>query len=494
MSLILVVCIPFFASILGFIFSRLRNEWNFLGGLLTLYYAFRLFLAQRGRILAYPLGKIWGLEFKFQADNLSGFIILFISFLGFLSILYSLRYCRKMELERLRSYYLFLLLAIAGANGLLLSSNLFLLLFFWIFLSLVFYGFSGEKGVLIGIVLSIFLISGGVFLLFQQAGNTELIPNSPLNLLPLAFVLITFGVLVKILIIPFRFCWAETKKILPTPVMAFIPASLDKLLGIYLLTRISFYIFDIRSDWPLRNFLMLIGGMLILIGLVKAMRENELFSFLSLHSLTQTGYILLGIGTGTPIGIAGGIFHTVNNTLHQFGLFLTTGSVESWTKEREIERLGGLAKRMPLTFFAFLVSALGISDIPPLNGFFSKWLIYQGVWGLGRGFFIYLLVAVSGNVFTLFSFLRLTRAIFFGEIPKGWEKIREVGFSMWFPGVIIALLSLIFGIFAHSIPLKHLIYPSLPFSLLSPGAVQSVFTGFLLILGLIIGFIIYLRF
>ncbi|MEO0101612.1 MAG: proton-conducting transporter membrane subunit [candidate division WOR-3 bacterium] len=506
--LLLVVIIPILMAFLGLIIGRLRNELNFLGGLLTLYYSFRIFLIQKGRILEYPLGNVSGIEFKLQVDNLSGFILFFASLFGFLIIVYSLRYCRRMELLNLRSYYFYLLLTVGGANGVLLSNNLFLLLIFWGFLLAVLYGlfligkndpsYAWRKTLTI-IGTSDFLLLLGIILLFIRFGNVGIIPKSPLSLsdtyLLATFILITIGALAKAGAMPLHSWIPEAAKVLPASVMALIPASLDKLLGIYLLARVSIYIFDIRTNMVLRNFLMIIGAVTVLAAVMMAIIQKEAMRLLSFHAVSQVGYMVLGIGTGIPVGIAGGIFHMLNNALYKSGLFLTSGSVESWTKDTKLDNLGGLATKMPITFFSFLVCALAISGVPPLNGFFSKWLIYQGILELGREgnrlFVIYLIAAMIGSVLTLASFLKLTHALFLGERPKGLEKIREVGFSMWLPGAIIALLCLLFGIFAYLIPIRHFINPSLPYPVVTIGRYQPILATILILIGLLVGFTIY---
>lgn len=506
--LLLVIIIPILTAFFSFFIGRLRNELNFLGGLLTLYYSFRIFLNQRARILEYPLGNVLGIEFKLQADNLSSFILLFLSFFGFLIIIYSLRYCRRMELLNLRSYYFYLLLTVGGANGALLSNNLFLLLIFWGFLLAVLDGLFligkndpsyawGKTLTIIGT--SNFLLLLGVALLFIRVGNVEIIPTSPLSLsdryLLVSFILLTIGALAKAGAMPLHSWIPEAAKVLPASVMAFIPGSSDKLLGIYLLTRVSVYIFDIRTSMALRNLLMTIGAVTVLAAVLMAIIQKEAIRLLSFNAVSQVGYMVLGIGTGIPVGIAGGIFHMLNNALYKSGLFLTSGSVESWTHNTNLDNLGGLATKMPITFFSFLICALAISGFPPLNGFFSKCLIYQGILELGREgnrlFVIYLIAAMLGSVLTLVSFLSLTHALFLEERPKGLEKVREVGFSMWLPGVIIAFLCLIFGIFAYLIPIRHFINPSLPYPTITIGGDQSILAVILILINLLVGFIIY---
>ena len=276
----------------------------------------------------------------------------------------------------------------------------------------------------------------------------------------------------------------------------YIPASLDKLLGIYLLVRLSVYMFDVGSSVAVRNILMTVGSVTILSAVLMALVQKRMMKLLSFHAVSQVGYMVLGIGTGIPVGIAGGLFHMLNHSIYKAGLFLSAGSVEHWTKTDEIDKLGGLARQMPLTFISFLVCAFAISGVPPLNGFVSKWMVYQGVVGLAhegnRLFPVFLIAAMLGSVLTLASFMKLLHAVFFGQRPEPLAKVREVGFGMWLPSLLLATLCVAFGVFAYQLPLRGLVYPSLPLLVEPPGVWQPLLTTLLLLASLGIGVLIYL--
>ena len=122
--------------------------------------------------------------------------------------------------------------------------------------------------------------------------------------------------------------------------------------------------------------LALIGAATIIIAVMIAMVQHNLKKLLSYHAISQVGYMVLGIAPGTPVGIAGGVFHMLNHAIYKCCLFLCGGAVEQATGTAELERLGGLGKKMSITFAACLIAALSISGIPPLNGFVSKWMVY----------------------------------------------------------------------------------------------------------------------
>jgi formate hydrogenlyase subunit 3/multisubunit Na+/H+ antiporter MnhD subunit len=505
--LVLMLAIPALAGLLAYFFGRLRNEFCFIGAVGTLYYAVRLFLRSRRDVIEYVFARLGTLPLAFRLDAISGFILLFAALFCVLVVTFSFRYMRGRD--GTRGYYLYLLLGLACANGVLLAANLVVMLFFWGSLLVIVYGLLlvGREGsakvaakALVVVGLSDFVMLLGVALLLSRGGWVSVAPPAPLPLADsvtiLAFLLVAAGALGKAGSMPFHTWIPAAGETAPATVMAYIPASLDKLLGIYLLVRLSVCMFDVSSSLLVRNLLMGVGSVTILSAVLMALVQKRVMKLLSFHAVSQVGYMVLGIGTGIPVGIAGGLFHMLNNSIYKAGLFLSAGSVEHWAKTDEIDKLGGLARQMPLTFISFLACALAISGVPPLNGFVSKWMVYQGVIGLAhegnRLFPVFLIAAMLGSVLTLASFMKLLHAIFLGQRPEPLAKVREVGFGMWLPPLLLATLCVAFGVFAYQLPLRGLVYPSLPLLIEPPGVWQPLLTTLLLLASLGIGVLIYL--
>jgi len=280
--------------------------------------------------------------------------------------------------------------------------------------------------------------------------------------------------------------------------MALLPAAIDKLLGIYLLVIIVREIFILKSA-ALSIILAIIGAATVIIAVMIAMVQHNLKKLLSYHAISQVGYMVLGIATGTPVGIAGGVFHMLNNAIYKCCLFLCGGAVEQAAGTPEMDKLGGLGKKMPITFAACLIAALSISGIPPFNGFVSKWMVYQGVIQMGTAqtggaaklWPIWLTCAMFGSALTLASFVKLIHSIFLSRLPSELKDVKEVSLSMKVPMVILASLCVFFGIFYH-VPLKMFIYPALN---IEPGTAifgtwESGLATVLIIIGIIIGWFI----
>jgi NADH-quinone oxidoreductase subunit L len=167
--------------------------------------------------------------------------------------------------------------------------------------------------------------------------------------------------------------------------------------------------------------------------------------------------MILGIGTALPIGIVGGLFHMINHAMYKSGLFLSAGSVERQAGTTDLEKLGGLARKMPVTFACFIVTAASISGVPPFNGFFSKELVYHGA--LERGWIFYA-IALLGSLLTAASFLKLGHAAYLGKGSKENEGVKEAPWAMLVPMLAIAALCVLFGVY-NQLPLDRLIAPIL---------------------------------
>lgn len=444
-----------------------------------------------------------------RIDNLAAFIILFISLFGVLITLYSLGFMSKNPGEDLcAGYYPYIMVTLAASIGAVLSNNTVLFMIFWGILGATLYlliSMGGENAK--GSAKKTFIIIGGsdalmilgFAILWKLTGslsmNAMAIPLDS-SLAVYAFILLALGAFAKAGAIPMHTWIPDSSEVAPLPVMAFLPASLDKLLGIYLLARLSLNIFVVGVNSPISIFLLVIGSITIIAAVMMALIQHNMKRLLAYHAVSQVGYMIIGIGTANPVGIAGGLFHMVNHAIYKSTLFLTAGAVEKETGTTDLDSLGGLARYMPISFLCCLVGALAISGVPPFNGFMSKWMIYQGIIESAKTgdklWVIWLVAAMFGSALTLASFTKLLHAVFLGQKGTYSKKIKEVAASMWIPMVILASLCIIFGVFAFVIPLKYLIAPSIESDISYLGLWQPGWATIFILIGLAIGLLIYL--
>jgi len=467
-ALIAMITIPLFSGVMMFFVPekarRTRDVLLMLATLTGLILA--TFLFRHEYVFSLPwIGQ--GMELSFRLYNFSGFMLLSTAFFGFLIALYSIIFMRgKNFVSQLYAYFL---LCLAFANAVFLSDNLLVLLFFWEGLLISLFGMIcvGNKDafktatkafIIIGVTDLCMML--GIALTGHLSGTMALSKiNLPLNstLANLAFILLAIGAISKGGAMPFHSWIPDAAVDAPLPFMSLIPAALEKLLGIYFLTRICLDLFQLNPGSGASILLMTVGAITIILAVMMALIQKDYKRLLSYHAISQVGYMILGIGTALPAGIVGGIFHMINNALYKSGLFLSAGSVEKQAGTTNLEKLGGLARKMPVTFGCFLVTAIAISGVWPFNGFFSKELVYDAA--IERGLIFYL-TAVGGSFFTAASFLKLGHAAFLGKLSPENEKTREAHFSMLLPMVVIALVCIIFGVF-NQLPINHLIQPIL---------------------------------
>lgn len=409
----------------------------------------------------------------FNIDGLSKLIILFISLIAILVVIYSITCIHK---DRINNYYSWFLITLGCSFGAVISDNLLLFLFFWGILGITLYklihGYDEVSSaaakktlILIGASDSIMVI--GIAIVWKITGSlsiSHISVHCTDSISSVAFLTLLIGSFTKAGAFPFHSWVPDYAENAAASSSAYLPASLDKLLGIYFLARITTRLF-ILNEWM--TFLLLtIGVVTIIAAVMMALVQHNYKRLLGFHAVSQVGYMILGFGLGSMIGIAAGLFHLINNAIYKSGLFLSAGCVEYRTGKNNLEDLGGLSKVMPVTFFASLIFAMSISGIPPFNGFASKWMIYQGIIDFGNGagvanklWMVWLGLAVMGSALTLASFVKLIGGIFLSRRRSEFENVKEVPVLMWIPLVVLAILCIIFGVFSTNLIVPKLFMP-----------------------------------
>jgi NADH-quinone oxidoreductase subunit L len=268
------------------------------------------------------------------------------------------------------------------------------------------------------------------------------IPLSPLA--TVAFVCLMIGAIAKAGAMPFHIWIPDAALDAPLPFMAILPASLEKLLGIYFLGRISLQLYQLVPQSWLSYLMMIVGALTILFAVMMALVQKDYKRLLAYHAVSQVGYMILGIGTCVPAGIVGGLFHMINNALYKSCLFLTGGAVEKQAGTTDLAKLGGLGWAMPLTFGAFCVAAASICGVPPFNGFWSKLIIIIACIASGR--FWLGLIAVIVSLLTLASFMKVQKYAFFGKLKQEHSEIKEVPASMQIAMIVLSILCIFMGL------------------------------------------------
>ncbi len=438
----------------------------------------------------------------FLWDNLTNLTLLGIGFFGLIISIYSY----KVVDVSVNKYYAYLLLTLAASIGAAVSNNLILMSVFWGILAITLYlminlggpdaSYPAKKTFIIVGGSDSFLIMG-IAILWVVTGHiniTEINLQIDSWLSAGAFLCLICASFAKAGAMPLHTWIPEISEKAPVSVMAFLPASLDKLLGIYLLARVCLNLFSYHESlWFL---LRLLGSITIIGAVFLALIQHNMKKLLAYHAVSQVGYMVVGIASGNPIGICGGLFHMINNTIYKCCLFLGAGSVEKQAGTTDLDNLGGLGKILPLTFFSFLFASFAISGIPPFNGFFSKWMIYQGLIEAAKNgepsWILWITMALVGSGLTLASFMKIIHAVFLGR-PSDKLKVQDIKEAHWtmtFSMIVLALLCLIFGVFFIRIPLLKFLVPIVP-SVDVANILNLLLPLALLVAGIILGMLFY---
>ncbi len=423
-----------------------------------------------GQSRVYEIGK-WSipLGINLVLDGLSSLLLLAIGVVSSAAMLFSVRY---MEQYTAKTKYLTLfLLMVAGMNGVVLSGDIFNLFVFLEIASLSSYalvGFGCEheeleasfKYMVLGSIASIFILFA-VALVYGNTGTLNMayiskaIQSSGLNtglMFALALFIVGFGL--KAALVPFHAWLPDAHPSAPAPISAMLSGILIKTLGVYALCRVIFNIFGISISI---GWLLIVLGILSMVaGAFLAIGQWDLKRLMAYSSISQIGYVVLGIGLGgliiarggnlawASLAILGGLFHLVNHAVYKSLLFLTSGSIQMATGTRQMKEMGGLAEKLPLTRTTCTIASASIVGIPPFSGFWSKLILV--VAAVQAQFYWIAAIIVFVSLCTLIMYLKVQRYVFLGELPENLKQIKESKGSMLVAMVFLACLCVLMGL------------------------------------------------
>lgn len=391
-------------------------------------------------------------------DGYSIFMLITVALVTLCAGLFSVNYMEHYGAKA--SYYSLLLIMVAGMNGLILVHDLFQVYLFLEVAAIASYGLvafglghdeleASFKYLMLSAVSSGFILIS-IAIVFTFTGQldftavaTGLKTLNQKYLVGFCTSLFILGFGLKSALVPFHAWLPDAHPSAPAPISAMLSGLLIKVSGIYALTRLFFNVFGMNQ--ALSTVLMWLGVISMVVGAVIALGQNDLKRMLAYSSISQVGYIMLGLGLATPLGILGGLFHIFNHAVAKGLLFLTSGSIQNATGTRRLDQMGGLAKRMPLTAATNLIGSLSIAGVPPLAGFWSKLIIIIALFEARQ--YGFALVAVLASIVTLWYYLLIQRAAFFGKLNETWLKVKEAPFWMSLATLLLSLVCIAVGIF-----------------------------------------------
>jgi len=416
-------------------------------------------------------------------DGFTVIVLCIINIIGFLSAFYSISYIKRYTAENY--FYALFCLMVAGMNGVVLSGDLFNIFVFLeisVISSYALVAFGVEKNeleasfkyqVLGG--LASFLILFGIGFIYWKTKTLNIADikqvfsagyDKTFYLFVQILILSGFGL--KAAIIPFHAWLPDAHSSAPSPISAMLSGVLIKAVGIYVIIRLFFNMFVVSEGMSV--LITTLGTLSMVIGVFLAIGQWDIKRLLAYHSISQMGYVVMSVGIGmilvsrgarpevASLAIAGGIFHLINHAAFKGLLFLNAGAIEYTIGTRDLKKMGGLAKSMPVTSATSFIASMSISGIPPFNGFFSKLIII--IAAVMAKFYLLAALAVIVSIITLASFLKFQRYAFYNKREYTKEpKPKEVPFPMVFSMIVLSIVCLL---------LSLLIFPDIREAVLTP--------------------------
>ena len=403
------------------------------------------------------------LTHKFSFGVFFAGLVLFMAVLNFV---YAIRYMDHSH-KPYRFFANFMIM-IVGILGVVLNSDIYNMFFYWeimggwaLYIALVheedsysimeaskylIYNFAGAGIIMIGL---------GIILNYGSEFN--ILKTIPLNHVVLtALVLLTIGFLAKAAQLPVRIDYQMHPKPAPTPISGYISSVMLKT-GPFMLVKVFYLVIAtgvairLLTIAPLAHLAAIVGVLTILMGAAFGLLTNSMKRLLIFLTVAEIGYIIAGVSLLTSDGLAGGLLHLINHMFFKDLLFLSAGAIFYKTGIDNLDEIGGLARKMPITFLAFLIAVFSTAGVPLYSGFVSKWMIYHAL--LQKGYVFLAIMTLLGSIMILLVFVKFLHSAYFGKVEKRFMNINRVDLYMAVPMGILAVLNVLLGIFP-SIMLK----------------------------------------
>ena len=442
---------------------NVRESWIFVAGTIKLVLILSMLpVILEGKQIVLTLFEIApGAAIAFRVDGLGMLFAIVAASLYIVTSVYSIGYMRGLNEHGQTRFVSFFALAISATIGAAFSANLLTLYLFYEILSLATYPLvahhqdekskiSGRRYLTFILGTSIALVLPAMIYCYHVTGTLEFstagifagqLSKSHALVLLLMFV---FG-FAKAGIMPFH-TWLPAAMVAPTPVSALLHAVAVVKVGVFSIVRVMTGIFgvDLLADFNLGVVVMGIASVTILTASCIALSQDELKRRLAYSTISQLSYIVFGVALLSPQGLLGGVIHIAMHAFGKITLFFCAGAIFVATGKKYISQMSGLGRKMPFTFAAFFIGAMGVIGLPPTGGFYSKWNLILGT--LEAEQTIFMLVLLVSSFLNAFYFLPIVYKGFFGKSDEEDDtpvKIQEANLCLVIPLVITAIISIV---------------------------------------------------
>ncbi len=463
------VLAPFAAAVVAPFLTRLLKHnaaWPLALVPALIFLHFVGFIEPVSRGETFVAAKAWapsyGINFSVYVDGLSTLFGLLISGIGTFIILYAGGYLKGHPQQG--RFFSFLFMFMGAMLGLVLGNNLISLFIFWELTSITSFlliGFDHLRAASRRAAIQALVVTGGGglallagFILIISAtgeiemsvllGSPDIIKDSGLYL-PI-FLLVLGGAFTKSAQFPFHF-WLPNAMEAPTPVSAYLHSATMVKAGVYMLMRMHPLLGD-TVLWT--TVLPLFGGVTLLVGTILAVCQTDLKLMLAYTTVASLGLLVMLTGTSHEKALEGAVLYLLAHSLFKGALFMVAGTIDHEAGTRDVTKLGGLRKAMPVTFVAACLAALSMAGLPPFIGFIAKEVLYYGTWGwLELGLPI-TITAVVGNSLMLVIAAAVAIKPFFGPKVETPKHAHEGPVLLFAGPVVLALTGLFLAFIAHT--------------------------------------------
>ncbi|WP_333898800.1 putative monovalent cation/H+ antiporter subunit A [Agrobacterium pusense] len=402
----------------------------------------------------------FNLSFSWFIDGLSLTFALLITGIGLLIVLYAGDYMKGHPQQG--RFLSFLLLFMGAMLGVVVSDSLLMLFVYWELTSITSFlliGFDHERAASRRAALQALVVTGGggllllagLIFIWDMSGMTQLsmlvrsgdiLRDSPFYLA--ALLLVLGGAFTKSAQFPFHF-WLPNAMEAPTPVSAYLHSATMVKAGVYLLMRLNPVLGD-TAAWQI--LLPFFGGLTMLTGALLAIRQTDLKLMLAYTTVSSLGLLVMLTGFGSDHAIEAAVLYLVAHSLFKGALFMVAGIIDHETGTRDVTKLGGLRRAMPVTFAAALAAAISMAGLPPFFGFLAKEEIYYALAHGNPRAVLFTGIAILGNGLMFAVAFAVALKPFLGKPVKTPKHAHEGPLLLWFGPALLALKGLTIALFS----------------------------------------------
>jgi multicomponent Na+:H+ antiporter subunit D len=465
LSLFLVV-VPFMAAPVAAVLPRGRTPWGLTTAVAWSCLAMALWqlsMVLDGSVLQYRLGgwePPWGIEYRVDAMN--AFVALIVSGIAAVSLPYALRSAEQ-EIPRKQTplFYAALLLCLSGLLGITLTGDVFNLFVFLEISSLSSYALislgrrrqaltAAYQYLIMGTIGATFLLIG-IGLIYAETGTLNMADLS--HRLPAlfehrtvhtAFAFIVTGVGLKLAMFPLHLWLPNAYTFAPSVVTVFLASTATKV-AVYVMLRMVFTVFSkgFAQATPTAGMFLLLGVAGVMSASLGAIYQRDAKRLLAYSSIAQVGYMVLGMGFGSALGLTATVLHLFNHALMKAALFMAIGGVVYRVGSSGIDDLRGLARDMPWTFAAVFIGGLSLIGMPGTAGFISKW--YLVLAALEQRAWLVAAVILAGSLMAVVYMWKLVEAFFFTTPAPSARRVQEAPLPILVPTWLLVVANIYFG-------------------------------------------------